>query len=322
MSAPLDVLVQGEALVDLLPDRRGPLRRVGSFAVHAGGAPANVAVGLARLGARVALLGLVGEDEFGAFLHDALAAEGVDVSGLQRTRAGKTGLSFVELDEQGERRFFGYGAPTADAFFGPEHLDEALVRRARIVHVGSNGLVSEAGVAATTALLAQARAAGAVISVDPNVRLHLWRDVALLRPRLQPVLAAASLAKLSLEEADFWLGAAPAEEQARRLVHEGLPLAIVTAGDAGAVWARRDGAMGRVAAPRVAVVDSTGAGDGFVAGLLAALAPALPPGVTPAELSVEALHAAIVQGCRVGAAVVGKLGATAGLPRAGEPLPG
>ncbi len=317
MTTPLDVLVQGEALVDLLPDRRGPLRRVGSFAVHTGGAPANVAVGLARLGVRVALLGLVGEDEFGAFLREALGAEGIEVAGLQTTRAGRTGLSFVELDERGERRFFGYGAPTADACFAPEHVDEALVRRARIVHVGSNALVSESGVAATAKLLEIAREAGAVISVDPNLRLHLWRDASALRPRLGPVLAAATLAKLSEEEAAFWLGPAPADEQARRLVHEGLPLAIVTAGAAGAWWARRDGASGHVPAPRVEVVDSTGAGDGFVAGLLAALTPLLADGAQPAELPVAALTTAIVQGCRVGAAVVGRLGATAGLPRLG-----
>jgi len=317
----LDVLVQGEALVDLVPATRGPLRSVRAFSVHPGGAPANVAVGLARLGAKVAFAGLVGDDEFGALLHDALAAEGIELSALQRTRAGKTGLSFVELDERGERRFFGYGAPTADSFFGPEHVPEALVRRCRVVHLGSNGLVSEAGVSATRRLVELARDGGALVSVDPNLRLHLWRDVSALRPRLRPLLAVASLAKLSDEEAAFLYGPAEPARQARRLVDDGLPLAVVTCGAGGAHWARRDGASGHVPSPRVEVVDATGAGDGFVAGLLAALAPALAAGGVPAELPVPAWEAAVLYGCRVGAAVVRHEGATAGLPRRGEPLP-
>jgi len=92
----------GEALVDLLPDRRGRLRDCERFEVHSGGAPANVAVGLARLGLATAFVGVVGEDEFGRLLERKLKAEGIDAR-LRYTAEAGTGLWFVALDARGDR---------------------------------------------------------------------------------------------------------------------------------------------------------------------------------------------------------------------------
>ena len=87
-----DVVCLGEALVDFLPARRGQrVREVTRWRPCLGGAPANVTVGLARLGATSALVGVTGNDEFGSFLKEGLAREGVDVSGLRQTDEGKTG---------------------------------------------------------------------------------------------------------------------------------------------------------------------------------------------------------------------------------------
>ncbi|MCA9548286.1 MAG: carbohydrate kinase, partial [Myxococcales bacterium] len=100
-----DILVFGEALVDFVPTRRGRLRNVSGFELHSGGAPGNVAIGCARLGARAGLVSVVGDDEFGHFLRHAFQTEGVDVQQLRHAAGQRTGLCFITLDADGERRF-------------------------------------------------------------------------------------------------------------------------------------------------------------------------------------------------------------------------
>ena len=313
-----DLLCVGEALVDFLPQERGPMRAVRHFAVTSGGAPANVAIGASRLGARVAFSGVVGADEFGHFLRGALESEGVDCGALRHTAERKTGLSFIALDESGERSFDFYGAPSADMLLAPEDADAAPP--ARIVHAGSNTLLLPAGVEATRRFLARGRESGAVISLDPNLRLHRWAEPAALQRMLAEMCPGADVVKLAAEEAAFVTGRAAPEEAARALVESGVRLAVVTRGRHGAVWARA-GDEGAVPAPAVEVVDATGAGDGFMAGLLVRLAGELRGGVRPEAVAAERLRDHLAFACSVGAAVVRALGAVAGLPRAGEPLP-
>jgi fructokinase len=314
-AGPFDLLCVGEALVDFLPRERGPMRAVRNFAVTSGGAPANVAIGASRLGARVAFAGVVGADEFGHFLRDALEGEGIDCAALRHSSERKTGLSFIALDEDGERHFDFYGAPSADMMLEPADADAAP--RARIVHGGSNTLLLPAGIEATRLFLARGKAAGAVISLDPNLRLHRWREPAALQRLLAEMCPEADVVKLAGEEAAFVTGVADPLAAAQALVERGTKLAIVTRGAAGAVWARAS-EHGEVAAPQVRVVDATGAGDGFMAGLLVRLAEELRAGVRPEAIPAERLREHLAFGCRVGAAVVGHLGAVAGLPRAGE----
>ena len=317
-SPAFDLLCVGEALVDFLPQERGPMRAVRHFAVTSGGAPANVAIGASRLGARVAFAGVVGEDEFGHFLRDSLEREGIDCSAVRHSSARKTGLSFIALDEDGERTFDFYGAPSADMLLEPADADAAPP--ARIVHAGSNTLLLPAGVEATRLFLERARRAGAVISLDPNLRLHRWAQPAVLQQLLAELCPMADVVKLASEEAAFVTGVADPRGAARALVERGVALAIVTRGGEGAVWARRDEA-GDVRAPIVQVVDATGAGDGFMAGLLVRVAEDLRAGVRPEAIPAPRLQEHLAFACRVGAAVVRRLGAVDGLPRAGEPLP-
>lgn len=313
-----DLLCVGEALVDFLPQERGPMRAVRHFAVTSGGAPANVAIGASRLGARVAFSGVVGSDEFGHFLRDALEGEGVDCSAVRHTRERKTGLSFIALDAGGERTFDFYGAPSADMLLAPEDADVAPA--ARIVHAGSNTLLLPAGIDGTMRFLARGREAGAVISLDPNLRLHRWEQPAVLQALLAEMCPGADVVKIAAEEAAFVTGVQEPRAAARALVERGVALAVVTRGADGAVWARRSD-EGAVSAPVVQVVDATGAGDGFMAGLLVRVAEELRGGVRPDAIPVERLRDHLAFACRVGAAVVGRLGAVAGLPRAGDPLP-
>src|SRR4051812_12184086 len=131
----LDVLCFGEALVDMLPDARGRLRDCERFEVHSGGAPANVAVGLARQGVRVGFAGVLGDDEFGHLLARKLTDEGIETH-FRFTHDARTGLWFIALDEHGDRSFFTpTGAHSADKLMRTTDLPDDLLRSARWLHV-------------------------------------------------------------------------------------------------------------------------------------------------------------------------------------------
>lgn len=295
----LDAVCFGEALVDLLPDRRGRLRDCTRFEAHSGGAPANVAVGLSRLGLRTAFVGVVGEDEFGHLLDARLQAEGVQAH-LRYSREAKTGVWFVAIDEAGERSFFTpTGAESADKLI--DESDVARVPQARIFHCGSSAHVRPAAQEALKLAVRGARQRGMVVSFDPNVRAHLWPDLRRLRALCEEVLPSCHVVKLSEDELEICAGATTPAAALDRLAGLGVRVACVTLGARGAV-ARRDGITVEAAAPRVEVADTTGAGDGFVAGLLSA-------DPLHGELS-RALRFA----CAVGSRVCTRAGAVAGLP--------
>src|SRR5262249_27701697 len=157
------ILCFGETIVDFFPETRGvPLRDVARFERHLGGAPANVAVGLARLGVPSGLMTLVGADEFGAFLRNALEAEGGDPAGVGTHRTARTGITFVAVGPRGERSFLFFRHPSADQEIAISDVDPALIARARIFHYGSSTLAREPARAATLHAVRAARAAGCV----------------------------------------------------------------------------------------------------------------------------------------------------------------
>jgi fructokinase len=306
MSAP-EVVCFGEALVDLLPDRRGKLRDCERFEVHPGGAPANVAVGLSRLGVRTAFAGVVGDDEFGHLLARKLGDEGIDVR-LRFTAEARTGLWFVALDERGDRTFFSPGGlESADKTIGEADARAAPIPGTKWLHCGSSCHVLPEGQRALEAAVQRAAEASVRISFDPNVRLHLWKDANALRTLCRAVFPSCDVVKLSEDECEPCVGERAPERAAERLRDLGVRIACITLGERGAI-ALRGERWFRAAAPRVEVVDTTGAGDGFVAGLLSRLA----RDPDPAD---EALQAALEVGCTVGSAVCTRLGAVAGLPR-------
>jgi fructokinase len=309
----LDVLCLGEALVDLLPEARGRLEDCDRFEVCPGGAPANVATGLARLGLRVGFRGVVGDDPFGRLLARRLGAEGVACA-FRFAQGHPTGLWFVALDARGERSFFSPNARfSADKHVVPADVDRALLARAAWLHCGSSAHVLPEGRAALRAAVAAARELGVLVSFDPNVRLHLWDDVGPLRALCADVLPACALAKVADDEAELCTGEVDPERAAARLVELGVGVVCLTLGPRGAL-VRRGADVLRVPAERVEAVDTTGAGDAFVAGFLAAIAGRGDPAALPrAELERAAAFA-----CRVAARVVTRVGAVAGLPRRGE----
>lgn len=290
----------GDAVVDLLPDEAGRLLQC------PGGAPANVAVGIARLQGNSAFIGRVGDDPFGNFLRRTLADERVDIAFMQRDPAQRTSTVVVSLDEQGERAFTFMVRPSADLFMTIEDLPP--FSSGEWLHCCSIALAQEPSRSATFAAMVQVRAAGGWVSFDPNIRHDLWPDEDHLRTVLSRALTLADVVKLSEEEAVFISGCADLATGMQALaVRYQIPLLLVTRGRAG-VLAWHQGILTHHAGTPVNSVDTTGAGDAFVAGLLWRLAQYGLP-TAPAQL---AGHLHVAQAC--GALATTAKGAMTALP--------
>lgn len=262
----------GEALIDF--HAQAPLEpgAPAQFVQYAGGAPANVAVAVARLGGSAAYVGMLGRDLFADFLLESFATAGVDARYVVRTGAANTGLAFVSLDADGERRFSFYRPPAADLLFRPEHFDQACFDRAEFFHACSNSL-TEAKIAATTVEgMHRARQAGALVSFDVNLRLALWPRNLDPRSRIWAALEEADVVKLCTEELAF-LAAPLGNERAvfDRLLNGRATLVLVTDGAAPIRYVTRE-RQGTAPTFVVNVVNTNAAGDAFMGGFLYRLA--------------------------------------------------
>jgi fructokinase len=303
-----DVIACGELLIDFVSTESGvTLAQAPAFKKAAGGAPANVAVGVARLGHRAGFLGQVGEDDFGHFLADTLAEAGVDTGGLRFSAQARTALAFVSLRADGERSFMFYRHPSADMLWRPEDVDATYAADTRVFHYGSISLIGEPSRSATLTALGYARQGGALISYDPNLRMALWPSPTAARAGMLAGLAHADLVKVSEEELLFLTGEEEMRRAADRLWHDHLRLLVVTRGAAGCVYFTAAD-HGEMPGFTVRPVDTTGAGDGFVAGLLAGL---LDYGL---QWEREVIEDALRLGNAVGALTTTQRGAIPSLP--------
>ena len=258
-----DVLCFGEALIDM----RGEQGEGGvHYVPQPGGAPANVAVGVARLGGRAGFAGQVGNDVFGQMIVRALSGYGVDTSLLATSDSSLTALAVVSLDAQGERSFSFYRTVTADLLYRSDQLPETALKAARIFHLCSNTLTEPAIRDTSRRLVARARQAGCLISFDVNFRPGLWPAWQDAPEIIGQLARQADIVKFSREELEQLYG-----ENASALVdtlrEQGVPLLVVSDG-AATLRAFAGGETLRVEPPRVSAVDTTAAGDSFVAGLL------------------------------------------------------
>lgn len=325
-----EVVCLGEALIDFVATESGVgVGESEGFVRAPGGAPANVAVGVARLGRTSAFLGKVGDDPFGRFLAQTFAEAGADTDGMVFSPEYRTGLAFVSLTAEGERDFCFFRNPSADITYTPEELDRKRLESGRIFHYGSITTIEEPARTTTDAAIALAKAAGLLLSYDPNLRPPLWADLKTARKGILRVLPSADIVKVSEEELLFLLDESavlpdtpPSEEEtaraATRFLEEygSVALLAVTRGAKGCLWRTRTGAQGSLPGLRVPVVDTTGAGDGFVAALLVGLLERRRTQISALPASeLERLFAAAN---RVGALTTTKKGAIPALPTAEE----
>ena len=266
-----DIVCFGDLLIDFVPTESGlAMTEVPAFKKAPGGAAANVAVGLARLGIASAFIGKVGDEAFGHFLAQTLADDGVDISALRLDSRARTALAFVTLQANGERDFLFYRHPSADMLFTPGEVDLNVIETARIFHFDSISLAAPQP--RETAIFAadHAKAQGKLISYDVNLRLPLWDNEIDARREIKEGLKRADLVKLSDDELEFLTGSREPAEFMNDLWHDGLSLAIVSLGANGCALLTPRGTV-NVPSIEVTPVDTTGAGDAFVSGLLAAI---------------------------------------------------
>lgn len=264
-SAPRTIACFGEALIDFRAERADNGQR--RFVEQPGGAPANVAVGVAALGGRARFIGMLAQDMFGDALQAALSARGVDISQVRRTDEAPTALAFVSLADDGERSFSFYRPPAADLLFRPADFADAAFEDVAVLHVCSNSMTAPEIAATTLEAMTRASAAGALVSLDLNLRPALWpRDVD-PSPTLWQALDRADLVKLSADEFAFLTGDGDIAGTVARLFAGDLCALVVTDGAAPLRWWTRTRA-GTADTFRVDPIDTTAAGDAFVAGLL------------------------------------------------------
>ena len=253
----------GDAVVALLPESDGRLLPC------PGGAPANVAVGIARLGGTSGFIGRVGDDPFGALMQRTLLTEGVDITYLKQDEWHRTSTVLVDLNDQGERSFTFMVRPSADLFL--ETTDLPCWRHGEWLHLCSIALSAEPSRTSAFTAMTAIRHAGGFVSFDPNIREDLWQDEHLLRLCLRQALQLADVVKLSEEEWRLISGKTQNDRDICALAKEyEIAMLLVTKGAEGVVVCYR-GQVHHFAGMSVNCVDSTGAGDAFVAGLLTGL---------------------------------------------------
>jgi fructokinase len=309
LSTASDVACFGELLWDFYEaDVKADKEPIGrQFRRELGGASANVATVLARLGVGVSALGGVGDDKLGDALRQHLSADGVDVAGVARLKGLRTGITFVTRDGSGEPSFTPYRRGTADLAFAESNV-AAGAGKVRWGVVCTTSMVSEAR-AATTKFLGLLEKAKGWLFVDLNVRAHLWADPDAMRAGCAELASKAVVVKAS--EKDL---AALAGKRGMTWLEENAKGAtwVLTRGENGAAAV---GPHGQATSPtkRVRCVDATGGGDAFVAGVLAVL---VRGGVKPgsAEWKDPKLwQRALEVGHQLGAKAVSSVGAVAGV---------
>ncbi len=279
-----EIITMGELLIDFIPAEKDcKLKDVNSFKKAAGGAPANVAAALGRIGEDVGFIGKIGSDAFGDFLEETLLDHGVDLKYLLRTEKAMTTLAFVSLTGEGERDFAFYRKPGADMLLAKSELDSDCLAGTEIFHFGTISLTDQPVRAATYYLLELAVANGVFISFDPNIRLPLWdNDFISFKEEFKQVLPYLDLLKLNLDELALLTGVDLSEgdlnqvnqalenkllKGAQELMVQGPNQIIVTAGKFGSFYCGDDKVVYQPA-EKVEVVDTTGAGDAFMAGII------------------------------------------------------
>ena len=266
----IDITAVGEILIDLTQSGKNELG-IPVFAANPGGAPANLAVAAARLGASTAFIGKVGTDSFGTFLRTTLIENHVDVTGMVTDPRNRTTLAVVALDKTGERTFSFYRDPSADVNLSADEISEEQLKNTKFLHFGSVSLTTDPARGATLYAAETARNHGAIISYDPNYRASLWSDEATAIERMLEPLPMVDVLKVSDEELPLLTGTHDLEAGSRILADKGIAMVLVTLGANGAFY-RFKGCTGHIPGVKVKVGDTNGAGDTFFGAALSQLA--------------------------------------------------
>jgi len=260
------VLCLGEVLIDTIVSDGSPtLEDAGEFVARPGGAPANVAVALRRLGVPSAFCGAVGDDPFGARLQRVLISDEVDTTSLMIVPGQATTLAFAWKDERGDGHF--RLVRLADVSLSALAVENAGIPERAAIIVGSVALTEAGSRAAIYRAVEIAAESGVPVCFDVNMRPSLWASVEQAREACQPVLDRVTILKLSVDDADILFGQRDPEAIFSAAAGR-VPICLLTDGSRGAWFQNADGTGEHVPAFAIEAVEPTGAGDAFTAAVV------------------------------------------------------
>lgn len=298
-----DVVTLGECMAVLYPPDPVSLDEARTLLIDIGGAEANLAIALCRLGHSARFISRVGDDPFGKRIRTVLSNEGVDTSSLRTDPDAQTGVFFREWLADGARRVYYYRRNSAASRIGPDDLTPAQFSGAQIVHLtGITPALSASCAAACMRAIDLARAAGALVSFDPNFRPRLW-SAAQARDTLIPLMRAADILLMGHEDAQALFEVSNDDDALATAAALGARIVVLKCAERGARALVAGQRLAVPAAPVAHVIDPVGAGDGFNAGFLAGW------------LRGWSISESLTLGARIGAAAVATLGDYAGYPR-------
>jgi sugar/nucleoside kinase (ribokinase family) len=317
------VLSLGEILVDWVCTTPGAeLDRAQIFTKAPGGAPANLAVGLARQGVSIGFIGRVSDDAYGNWLLNVLEQDGVNTEGVIVDPHAQTRMAYVVTTITGDRKLAEFTKiACADARLEPLDLKPHLFAASSVLHFGSISLIGHPCAEATKQAVELAHIHKLLVSYDPNVRLGLWPSPEVCRMKILDTLSWADLVKINLDELEFLTDSRSFEAADQLRQEYGIPLLIVTLDADGAYFTCRAGNK-HVPGFKVQLVEATGAGDGFTAGVIAGLLPHLERQsdrrVKLQSMTVDEIVPIIRRANAVGALTCTRAGAIPALPTTEE----
>lgn len=261
------LLAIGEALIDMIPSNTGRIMDVNNFTPKVGGAPLNVCGAYTKLGGSSNIITMLGKDPFGDKIVNELIGFGINTDYVKRTNAANTSLAFVALDENANREFSFYRNMGADMLMPEDDVDKNWFMDAYALHFCSVSLGDFPMRRAHNKAIKYAKENGLIVSFDPNVRLPLFDDHEYLKNVIHEYIQYADILKISDEEVEFIFGNKDIEENLDYLFDQGVKLLVYTSGKDGAV-AYTKNVVAHSKGIKVNVVDTTGAGDGFIGCLL------------------------------------------------------
>ena len=307
MIAHPQVIGIGEVGLDFIASEPVPYIEASTFVKCFGGAPMNTAVGVSRLGVSSGAIAAVGDDPFGEYIINELKKNRVDTSHIIIKKRTRTTIAFViNQPITGEKTSFFYRKPwvgqTADSALELNDIDFQYISKARVVHVSGHSLSQNPARKAILSAVKYAKENGVQISFDPTLRADCWNSEATIKKMYIQMLRIADIATFSDEESRFMFGTNDPIEVAGKALKFGVSIVGVKRGSKGSLIKSKEGPEIFVPAFKVDVIDTTGAGDGWDAGLLVGL------------LRGFGLEESATIANAVGALVVTKRGAITALP--------
>ena len=263
----LDVLTLGDLMVDFTPAGISPKGNL-LYERNPGGAPANVAVTVSRLGGKSGFLGTVSDDIFGHFLADAMTKFGVNIQGLRFTRKAPTKMAFITLDENNNRSFDFTRGEVAETYYSPEDIDEQLIDACRVFLLSTVSQYKEPCRLAAAKIVEMVKERGKLLVYDPNWNIAFSNDKEFERTVMLDTMHKADIVKISVEEAEFLFGKdITYEAVAHKIRSFGAKFVTITLGPRGCFYSYKGG-EGHLPTYDVKVADTTGSGDAFIGGFI------------------------------------------------------